>query len=98
MGTFSRQYNNTSLLGRAVALVVGVGAFLVSLLVGAVFLAFVVGFMLLIGISIAIRVWWLRRKMANYEREHGDLEAEYTEVTVERRIKSSADKHRNRQG
>ena len=97
MASYSRQYNNTSLLGRAIALVVGVGAFLVSLLLGAVFLAFVVGFMLLIGITIAIRVWWARRKMANYQREHGDLDAEYTEVKVERRIGSSESRRRDGQ-
>ncbi len=73
-------------LARIVAFIVGLGAFVISLVVGAVFIAIIVGFILLVGVALAIRVWWIRRKMERYAREHGDLEGEYTVIsTTERR-------------
>ncbi len=72
------------LIGRVIAFIVGMGAFVVSLFVGAVFIAAIVGFVLLVGIGLAVRVWWIRRRMERYAREHGDLEAEYTVVSTPR--------------
>jgi len=72
-----------SLLGRVVAFIVGLGVLVVSLFVGAVFISALIGFVLIMGIVLAVRVWWVRRQMERYAREHGDLEAEYT--VIERR-------------
>ncbi len=75
-----------SLLARIFAVVVGIGALVLSLVVGAVFIAAIVGFMLIVGLVIAVRVWWLKRKMQHQAREHGDLQGEYTVIeTKERR-------------
>ena len=74
-----------SLLGRIFAVIFGVGALVLSLVVGAVFIAAVVGFMLLIGLVVAVRLWWIRRKMERHAREHGDLEAEYTVIQSDER-------------
>ncbi|MEE4185115.1 MAG: hypothetical protein V2J12_05060 [Gammaproteobacteria bacterium] len=72
-----------SLLGRIVAFIVGLGVLLISLFLGFVFIAFVAGFVLLIGLFIAGRVWWLKRQMRAYEQQHGDIDAEYTVIDVE---------------
>lgn len=69
-----------SLLGRIVAFVVGIGVLVVSLFVGAVFISVVIGLALIMGIVIAIRMWWVKRQMERYAREHGDIEAEYTVI------------------
>jgi len=71
------------LLGRIVAFIVGLGVLLISLFLGFVFIAFVAGFVLLVGAFIAGRVWWLKRQMRAYEDEHGDIDAEYTVIDVE---------------
>ena len=74
------------LLARIIAVVAGIGALVLSLLVGAVFIAAVVGFMLIVGLVIAIRVWWIKRKFQRHAQEHGDLQGEYTVIeTKERR-------------
>lgn len=76
-----------NLLARVVAVIFGIGAFVLSLVVGAVFIAAIVGFMLLMGLFIAGRVWWIRRKMEQQAREEGDLRAEYTVIQTEERRK-----------
>ena len=69
-----------SLLGRLAAMILGIGALGIAIFLGAIFLAVVVGLVLVVGTILSIRVWWLKRKMQQYMREHGDLEAEYVEV------------------
>lgn len=71
--------------GRLVAFVVGLAALVVSLFVGAVVIAVLVGFVLIVGAALALRVWWVKRQMQRHAREHGDLEAEYTVIAEERR-------------
>lgn len=77
-----------NLLGRIVAFVVGFGVLALSLVLGAVVIAIVVGLVLLVSLAITVRFWWLQRKMARYQREHGDLEGEYTVISAEERITS----------
>ena len=67
-------------LGRVLAFIVGLGVLIVSVFVGAVFMAAIVGIVLIIAAVFAVRIWWIRRKMERYQREHGDLSAEYTVV------------------
>jgi ABC-type bacteriocin/lantibiotic exporter with double-glycine peptidase domain len=69
-----------SFLGRMVAAIVGLAVLAVAVFLGAIFIAIVVGLVLLIGIAVSIRIWWLKRKMEQHVREHGDLEAEYVEI------------------
>jgi hypothetical protein len=87
-----------SLLGRLVAAIIGVGVFGVAIFLGAIFLAVVIGLVLIAGLVISVRVWFLKRKMRQYARDHGDLEGEYVEVTkvtvsdVERRLPGDQDR------
>lgn len=69
-----------SFLGRILAFIVGLGVFAVAIFLGAIFIAAVLGFMLIAGLVVAGRVWWVKRKMERYQREHGDLEADYVEI------------------
>jgi ABC-type bacteriocin/lantibiotic exporter with double-glycine peptidase domain len=69
-----------SFLGRLVAAIVGLAVLGVALFLGAIFLAVVIGLVLLVGIIFSIRIWWLKRQMEKRAREHGDLEAEYVEI------------------
>jgi len=83
------------LLGRIVAFIVGLGVLFVSLFLGFVFIAFIAGFVLVIGLVIAGRVWWLKRKMRAYQRQHGDIEAEYTVIDVEAEADDRDEQRRN---
>ena len=75
-----RSAASQSILGRAVAFIVGLGVLGVSIFVGALFLAAVIGFVLITGLVVMARVWWVKRKMQQYQREHGDIEGEYRVV------------------
>ena len=68
------------LLGQIVALVAGAVLFGLAVFLGAIFLAGIVGLVLIGGTILMLRVWWIKRKMERYARENGDLEAEYTVV------------------
>ena len=83
------------LLARVVGFVVGVIVLGLAVFVGAVFLAGLVGFALIGAALFLLRVWWLKRKMERYEREHGDLDGEYTVVEDEPRTIEQR-KHRDR--
>ena len=60
-------------MARVLAFLGGLIALGVSIFVGAVFIAALVGVVLLGTIFVLARGWWLRRKMERYAREHGDL-------------------------
>ncbi|MEJ2139833.1 MAG: hypothetical protein P8Y61_10365 [Gammaproteobacteria bacterium] len=68
------------LIARIVAFALGIVVFGAAVFVGAVFIAGLVGLILIGAVVIMIRVWWLRRQMERYAREHGDLSAEYTVI------------------
>ena len=72
-------------LGRVVAFVLGLIVLAASVFVGAIFIAGLLGLLLIGGLLFAVRIWWLKRKMQRYAEEHGDLSAEYTVVQEERR-------------
>ena len=69
-----------SLLGRIVALLVGGILFGLAVFLGAIFIAGMVGLILIASIIFMLRIWWLKRKMERDAREYGDLDAEYTVV------------------
>jgi hypothetical protein len=70
------------------SLIAGVAIFAVSVLIGGILLAGLVGFVLLTMIVIYARVWWLQRKFsaAAKAREGEDyVEAEYRVIDVTRK-------------
>ena len=71
-------------IGRAIAFVVGVIVLGLSLFIGAAVFLTVLGLVVIGGIIFALRVWWMKRKMEAYQREHGDLSAEYTVIEEDR--------------
>lgn len=74
-----------SLLARVVAFVVGATVLAVAIFVGAVVLVAFIGLVLIGGVMFMARLWWIRRKLEQHAREHGDLEAEYVVIEDERR-------------
>jgi len=66
------------LLTRIVAFVVGTVVLAAAIFLGAVFIAAVVGLLLIVSLTVMVRLWWLRREAERYHKEHGDLDAEYT--------------------
>lgn len=78
------------LLAQIVGIVLGLAVFFVSLVVGAFLLAGLFGFVLLAGVAVVIRAWWLGRRMArdgggNVPGEDDVIEAEYRVVHTETR-------------
>jgi len=63
-----------------------------AVIMGAVILSFVFGLAVVAAIVIAVRLWWLRRKLDRQARQGGSrspaegnfIEAEYTVVTTKR--------------
>ena len=71
------------LVARILAFILGIVIFGAAVFVGAIFIAGLVGLVLIGAVLITARVWWLRRQMDRYAREHGDLSAEYTVIKDE---------------
>jgi hypothetical protein len=67
-------------VGRVIALLVGCVAFAISVVVGAVFLAGLLGFVVIGGTVFMVRVWWLRRQMDKMATSSGDIEGQYTVI------------------
>ena len=67
-------------VGRVIALLIGCAAFVLSVVVGAVFLAGLLGFLVIGGTVFMLRVWWLRRQMDNVAKATGDIEGQYTVI------------------
>ena len=58
------------------ALIVGLGVLVISVILGAFFLAAFFGFVLLVAITVYARFWWLRRKFAKAQQDEF-IETEY---------------------
>ena len=83
------------MLGRIAGLVIGVAAFVAAVIVGAVFLAALVGLILFGWIIFMVRLWWLRRQLAKGAAAHADLEGQYTVIKEETLTRvSEDDRHR----
>jgi predicted lipid-binding transport protein (Tim44 family) len=65
---------------RVVGLLVGITVFGLAVFLGAVFIAGFIGLVLIGSLVFTARLWWMRRKMEQYQRDHGDLDAQYTVV------------------
>ena len=72
-----------SFIGRIIALFLGCLVFVAAVLVGAVFLAGLVGVLVIAGIVVTLRVWWLRRQMEKMAKSSGDIEGQYTVIREE---------------
>ena len=70
-------------VGRVIALLIGCAAFVLSVVVGAVFLAGLLGFLVIGGTVFMLRVWWLRRQMEKMAKDTGDIEGQYTVIHEE---------------
>ena len=57
--------------------------FIAAVFVGAVFLAGLIGMLVISGIVFTVRVWWLRRKMGEMAKTSGDIEGQYTVIREE---------------
>ena len=67
--------------GQIIAFVIGLAVLAASFVLGAFLLAAFFGFILVVGLIVTIRVWWLKRKTADAYRENSVLDAEYTVVS-----------------
>ncbi len=65
---------------RILGLVVGVFLFVVAAVVGGVVLAALIGFALIAGSIVYVRLWWLARKAGLHRRDESFVEAEYQVV------------------
>ncbi len=78
------------LFARVVAFIVGLGALVISVIVGSLVLAAVAGFVLVVGLVVYARLWWLRRQMQRQARPNDDvIEAEYKVVQPPRERRNS---------
>jgi predicted lipid-binding transport protein (Tim44 family) len=79
---YTLQSRPKSLLGQVLGFVFGIAILAVSFVVGAFFLAAILGIVLILAVFIAVRMWWLRRQFAS-STENEFVDAEYR--VVERR-------------
>lgn len=62
---------------QALGLVVGIVLFIGAVLLGGLVIAALMGFLLVAGLIIYVRVWWLTRKAGLRQQEDSFVEAEY---------------------
>ncbi len=62
---------------QALGLIVGIIAFIAAVFLGGIVLVALIGFMLVAGIILYIRIWWLTRKAGLQRRDDSFVEAEY---------------------
>ena len=68
-----------NIFAQIAALIVGLGVLVVSVILGAFFLAAFFGFALLVGLTLYLRFWWARRRFQQEQRDEF-IEAEYRVV------------------
>jgi len=77
---FSMNSQPRSLFGQIIAFVVGLAVLAVSFVLGAFILATIFGFILVVGLSVTVWLWWLKRKALDAARDDNVLDAEFTVV------------------
>jgi len=75
--TNARGSRSTNPFVQAFGLMVGIIAFVAAVFVGGIVLAALIGFLLIAGMIIYIRVWWLTRKVGRPRQDKSFVEAEY---------------------
>ena len=65
------------LLAQLTGLVVGLVAMAVAVFLGALFIAAVVGFALILGLIVYLRAWWVSRQLKSRPGDSSYIEAEY---------------------
>lgn len=68
------------LLAQVLGVIVGIGVIVASVVVGAFLLAALLGFTLIAGTALMLRLWWLRRRMERRNAEEDVIETEYTVI------------------
>lgn len=68
------------LLAQVLGVIVGIGVIVDSVVVGAFLLAALLGFALIAGTALMLRLWWLRRRMERRGAEEDVIETEYTVI------------------
>lgn len=61
-------------------MLVGGILFGLAVFLGAIFIAGMVGLIVMASTIFMLRIWWIKRKIERDAREYGDLDAEYTVV------------------
>jgi len=77
---FSMNSQPRSFFGQIIAFVVGLAVLAVSFVLGAFILATIFGFILVVGLSLTVWLWWLKRKALDPARDVNVLDAEFTVV------------------
>ena len=74
-----RNPRSTNPFVQALGLIVGIIVFIAAVFVGGIVIAALIGFMLIAGLIIYVRVWWLTRKVSLRQRQEDDsfIAAEY---------------------
>jgi len=71
---------STNPLVRILGLVAGIILFIVAIFIGGLVLAALMGFFLIGGLIVYVRLWWLTRKAGLHRRDESYVEAEYKVV------------------
>jgi hypothetical protein len=74
-----RGQRSTNPIVQAFGLIIGIILFIAAVFVGGIMIAALLGFMLLAGLVIYLRIWWLTRKAGLRQRREDEsfVEAEY---------------------
>ena len=75
---FSMNSQPRSFSGQIFAFVGGLAVLAASFVLGAFLLAAFFGFVMVVGLVVTVRLWWLKREAADAYREDSVLDAEYT--------------------
>ena len=67
------------------SLVVGVLLFVGAVFIGGIVLAGLLGFFLIAALTVAVRVWWLKRQLASQRQDDSFVEADYQVINTRTR-------------
>ena len=77
---FSMNSQPRSFFGQIIAFVVGLAVLAVSFVLGAFILATIFGFIMVVGLIVTVRLWWLKREAVDAYRDDSVLDAEFSVV------------------
>ena len=77
---FSMNSQPRSFFGQIIAFVVGLAVLAVSFVLGAFILATIFGFIMVVGLIVTVRLWWLKREAVDANRDDSVLDAEFSVV------------------
>ena len=71
-----------NIFAQIASLIIGIGVLVLSVILGAFFLAAFLGFAILVAVAVYARFWWLRRRFEQAQRDEF-IEAEYRVVDAD---------------